>query len=94
MSNLTEQAVLEFLERNPDKSKLSKRKNPTGIFYYRDAGFLPEAMINYLGMMGYTLPDQREIFSLLDLSETFDLKRMSLGGPIFDLAKLKWLIGR
>ena len=82
------------LLRNPDKSKLSKRKNPTGIFYYRDAGFLPEAMINYLGMMGYTLPDQREIFSLLDLSETFDLKRMSLGGPIFDLAKLKWLNGR
>jgi glutamyl-tRNA synthetase len=82
------------LLRNPDKSKLSKRKNPTGILYYRDAGFLPEAMINYLGMMGYTLPDQREIFSLGELSETFDLKRMSLGGPIFDLAKLKWLNGR
>ena len=82
------------LLRNPDKSKLSKRKNPTGIFYYREAGFLPEAMINYLGMMGYTLPDQREIFSLNELSESFDLKRMSLGGPIFDLAKLKWLNGR
>jgi len=82
------------LLRNPDKSKLSKRKNPTGIFYYRDAGYLPEAMLNYLGMMGYTLPDQREIFSLSELSESFDIKRMSLGGPIFDLAKLKWLNGR
>lgn len=82
------------LLRNPDKSKLSKRKNPTGVFYYREAGFLPEAMINYLGMMGYTLPDQREIFSLKELSETYELKRMSLGGPIFDLAKLKWLNGR
>lgn len=82
------------LLRNPDKSKLSKRKNPTGIFYYREAGYLPEAMINYLGMMGYTLPDQREIFSLGELSETFELKRISLGGPIFDLAKLKWLNGR
>ena len=82
------------LLRNPDKSKLSKRKNPTGIFYFRDAGYLPEALINYLGMMGYTLPDQREIFSLGELSDTFDLKRMSLGGPIFDLAKLKWLNGR
>ena len=82
------------LLRNPDKSKLSKRKNPTGIFYYRDAGFLPEAMLNYLGMMGYTLPDQREIFSLDELSESFEIKRMSLGGPIFDLAKLKWLNGR
>ena len=69
-------------------------KNPTGIFYYREAGFLPEAMVNYLGMMGYTLPDQREVFSIQEMSESFDLKRMSLGGPIFDLAKLKWLNGR
>ena len=82
------------LLRNPDKSKLSKRKNPTGIFFFREAGFLPEAMINYLGMMGYTLPDQREVFSIQEMSESFDLKRMSLGGPIFDLAKLKWLNGR
>ena len=82
------------LLRNPDKSKLSKRKNPTSINYYRDAGFLPEAVLNYLGMMGYTLPDQREIFSFSELSESFDVNRMSLGGPIFDLAKLKWLNGR
>ena len=82
------------LLRNPDKSKLSKRKNPTGIFYYRDAGFLPEAMLNYLGMMGYTLPDQREVFSFTELAESFEIKRMSLGGPIFDIAKLKWLNGR
>ena len=82
------------LLRNPDKSKLSKRKNPTGIFYFRDAGFLPEALLNYLGMMGYTLPDQREIFSLEELIDTFEIKRISLGGPIFDLAKLKWLNGR
>jgi glutamyl-tRNA synthetase len=82
------------LLRNPDKSKLSKRKNPTGINYYRDTGYLPEAMCNYLGMMGYTLPDQREIFSFQELAETFDIKRISLGGPVFDLAKLKWLNGR
>ena len=82
------------LLRNPDKSKLSKRKNPTSIDYYKDAGFLPEAVVNYLGMMGYTLPDQREIFDLQELSESFEIKRMSLGGPIFDIAKLKWLNGR
>ncbi len=82
------------LLRNPDKSKLSKRKNPTSIDYYKDAGFLPEAVVNYLGMMGYTLPDQREIFDLNEMSESFDIKRMSLGGPIFDIAKLKWLNGR
>ena len=67
---------------------------PTSIDYYKDAGFLPEAVVNYLGMMGYTLPDQREIFDLNEMSETFDIKRMSLGGPIFDIAKLKWLNGR
>ncbi|MDA7756617.1 glutamate--tRNA ligase [Opitutales bacterium] len=82
------------LLRNPDKSKLSKRKNPTSIDYYKDAGYLPEAVVNYLGMMGYTLPDQKEIFNLEELSESFEIKRMSLGGPIFDLAKLKWLNGR
>jgi glutamyl-tRNA synthetase len=82
------------LLRNPDKSKLSKRKNPTSINYYRDSGYLPEAILNYLGMMGYTLPDQREVFSFAELSETFDIKRMSLGGPIFDAEKLKWLNGR
>ena len=58
------------LLRNPDKSKLSKRKNPTSIDYYKDAGFLPEAVVNYLGMMGYTLPDQREIFDLNEMSES------------------------
>ena len=82
------------LLRNPDKSKLSKRKNPTSIDYYKDAGFIPEAVINYLGMMGYTLPDQREMFDFKEMSDSFDIKRMSLGGPIFDIAKLKWLNGR
>jgi len=82
------------LLRNPDKSKLSKRKNPTSIFHYRDAGFLSEAVVNYLGMMAYTLPDKREVFSIADMSETFDTSRISLGGPIFDVSKLKWLNGR
>ena len=76
------------------KSKLSKRKNPTSIFHFRDAGYLPEALANYLGMMAYTLPDQREIFSMAEMAETFDMSRISLGGPVFDVAKLKWLNGR
>ncbi len=82
------------LLRNPDKSKLSKRKNPTSISFYKDSGYLPEAVVNYLGMMAYTLPDQREIFSLEDMAETFDFSRISLGGPIFDVDKLRWLNGR
>ncbi len=77
------------LLRNPDKSKLSKRKNPTSILYYSQAGFLPEALINFLGLMAYSPADGEEMFSLQKLSETFDLDRVSLGGPIFDLRKLQ-----
>lgn len=76
------------LLRNPDKSKLSKRKNPTSILYYRAAGYLPEALLNYLGLMAYSRSDGREIFSLKEMVESFDLDRVSLGGPIFDLQKL------
>jgi glutamyl-tRNA synthetase len=82
------------LLRNPDKSKLSKRKNPTSIGYYRRMGFLPEALLNYLGMMGWTMPNGEEKFSLEEMAASFDVKRVSLGGPVFDLAKLSWLNGR
>ncbi|HKU43265.1 MAG TPA: glutamate--tRNA ligase, partial [Polyangiales bacterium] len=82
------------LLRNPDKSKLSKRKNPTSINYYRRMGFLPEALLNYLGMMGWTMPNGEEKFSLDEMAGNFDIKRVSLGGPVFDLAKLSWLNGR
>jgi len=81
------------LLRNPDKSKLSKRKNPTSINFYRRMGFLPEAMLNYLGRMGWSMPDEREKFSLAEMLANFDLGRMSLGGPIFDIEKLSWLNG-
>ena len=82
------------LLRNPDKSKLSKRKNPTSIGYYRRMGYLPEALLNYLGMMGWTMPNGEEKFSLDDMAGSFDIRRVSLGGPVFDLAKLAWLNGR
>lgn len=82
------------LLRNPDKSKLSKRKNPTSIGYYRRMGFLPEALLNYLGMMGWTMPNGEEKFTLDQMAASFDVKRVSLGGPVFDLAKLSWLNGR
>jgi glutamyl-tRNA synthetase len=81
------------LLRNPDKSKLSKRKNPTSILYYQRMGFLPEALLNYLGRMGWSMPDEREKFSLQDMQAHFDIQRVSLGGPIFDLEKLRWLNG-
>lgn len=82
------------LLRNPDKSKLSKRKNPTGILYYRQAGYLPEALINFLGLLAYSPADGEEMFSLEKLAGDFDLSRVSLGGPIFDLQKLQAFNGR
>ena len=81
------------LLRNPDKSKLSKRKNPTSILYYQRMGFLPEALLNYLGRMGWSMPDEREKFDLRDMLAHFDLQRVSLGGPVFDMEKLSWLNG-
>ncbi len=82
------------LLRNPDKSKLSKRKNPTSIRYYERMGFLPEALLNYLAMLGWSMPDGEEKFSLETMIENFDVSRVSLGAPVFDVDKLKWLNGR
>jgi glutamyl-tRNA synthetase len=85
------------LLRNLDKSKISKRKNPVSLIYYRQAGFLPEAMINFLGLMGGGMPESTgpvaEKFTLADMVEHFDVKNIRLGGPVFDLTKLKWLNG-
>ncbi len=82
------------LLRNPDQSKLSKRKNPTSITYYRDDGFLPEALLNYLALMGWSMPDEREIFSKDEMAQAFDVSRISVRGPIFDQTKLRWLNGQ
>jgi glutamyl-tRNA synthetase len=82
------------LLRNPDKSKLSKRKNPTSILYYQRMGILSEALVNYLGMMGWSMPDGEEKFTLEQMVAAFDIDRISLGGPVFDLQKLEWLNGR
>jgi glutamyl-tRNA synthetase len=84
---------------NPDGSKMSKRKNPTSIDYYRRAGYLPVALLNYLALMAYPpIPGTRgtdeEKESLDDLVKRFDLSRVSLGGSIFDVEKLNWLNGR
>jgi glutamyl-tRNA synthetase len=81
------------LLRNPDKSKLSKRKNPTSILYYQRMGYLPEALLNYLGRMGWSMPDESEKFTLADMLAHFDIQRVSLGGPVFDVEKLSWLNG-
>ena len=85
------------LLRNTDKSKISKRKNPVSLVYYRQAGFLPEAMLNFLGLMGGGMPadinNATEKFTLAEMLEHFDIKNIRLGGPVFDLTKLRWLNG-
>lgn len=82
------------LLRNPDKSKLSKRKMDTSVDSYRAQGFLPEALLNYLGTMAWSMPDGRDLFSVQDMIEHFSLERMSLGGPVFGLDKLRWINGK
>ena len=81
------------LLRNKDKSKISKRKNPTSLLWYRDAGFLPEGLRNFLGLMGFSLPNDQEIFTYEEFLKHFDLAKVNTGGPIFDLQKLHWLNG-
>ena len=82
------------LLRNADKSKVSKRKNPVSLNYFREAGYLPEAMINFLGLMAYSMEDKSEFFTLEQFIWQFNLERISLGGPVFDTKKLLWLNGR
>jgi len=81
------------LLRNPDKSKLSKRKNPTSINFYQRMGYFPQALLNYLGRMGWSMPNEQEKFSLEEMVANFDIARVSLGGPVFDVEKLSWLNG-
>lgn len=82
------------LLRNPDKSKLSKRKNPTSINFYQRMGYLPEAVLNYLARMGWSMPNEEEKFSLDEMRANFNIEKVSLGGPVFDVEKLDWLNGR
>ena len=81
------------LIRNPDRSKLSKRKNPTNVLWYRREGFLPEAVVNYLGMLGHSMPDQREVFTLEEFRREFSWQRVNTTGPVFDMDKFEWLNG-
>lgn len=83
------------LLRNPDKSKLSKRKNPTGILFYRAMGYLPEALMNFLGLLANAPHGGGdEMMSLERMVHQFSIDDVPLGGPVFDVTKLDWLNGR
>lgn len=79
--------------RNPDKSKLSKRHGHTSVSWYREQGYLPEAILNYLALMGWSHPEGKEIFALTEFVSLFDLKELKPVGPIFDIKKLEWMSG-
>jgi glutamyl-tRNA synthetase len=82
------------LLRNTDKSKISKRKNPAArLMWFQEQGYLPEALVNFLALMGYSMPDGQEIFTFDEMVESFDWKRVNAVGPVFDLDKLGWLNG-
>ncbi len=79
------------LLRNSDKTKISKRKNPVSLNYYKEEGYLKEGILNFLALMGWSLGGEKEIFTLDEMIENFSFDRISLGGPVFDLVKLAWV---
>ena len=77
----------------PDKSKLSKRHGATSVLEYKKAGYLPEAMFNFLSLLGWSLDGDTEIISKEDLVSKFDPSRISSASAIFDIEKLNWMNG-
>ncbi|PIR99163.1 glutamate--tRNA ligase [Candidatus Collierbacteria bacterium CG10_big_fil_rev_8_21_14_0_10_44_9] len=80
--------------RNKDHSKMSKRKNDVSILSHRDKGYLPEAINNFLALMGWSHPGKKEIFSLEEFLKLFTLERITLTAPVYDIEKLNWLNGQ
>jgi glutamyl-tRNA synthetase len=75
----------------PDRSKMSKRHGAVSVTEYRDRGYLPEAVINYLALLGWNPGTEKEIFTMEELVKEFDLKRVHKAGAIFSLEKLNWV---
>ena len=78
----------------PDRSKLSKRHGATSVSQYADEGYLPEAMVNYLTLLGWSSPDGQEVFSREDAIAKFSLDRVNPAPAVFDIQKLEWLNGQ
>lgn len=81
------------LLRNADKSKISKRKNPVSLDWFRQQGYLPEALLNFLALMGWSPEDENEVFDMKSFEDNFRVESLSTGAPIFDMTKLDWLNG-
>lgn len=76
-----------------DGSRLSKRHGATSLEYYENEGYLPEAMVNYLALLGWATEDSQQIFTREELKEKFSLERCAKSAAIFDLQKLLWMNG-
>ena len=77
----------------PDRSKLSKRHGAVSVREYREMGYLPEAMVNFLALLGWSLDDKTEVMSTGELTQAFTLERVSKSGAMFDTKKLEWMNG-
>ncbi|KAJ0242162.1 Glutamate--tRNA ligase [Hirschfeldia incana] len=77
----------------PDRSKLSKRHGATSVGQYREMGFLPQGMVNYLALLGWGDGTENEFFTLEQLVEKFSIERVNKSGAIFDSTKLRWMNG-
>ncbi|KAK3028558.1 hypothetical protein RJ639_039080 [Escallonia herrerae] len=78
----------------PDRSKLSKRHGATSVGQFREMGYLPEGMVNYLALLGWGDGTENEFFSLEQLVEKFSIERVNKSGAIFDNTKLRWMNGQ
>ena len=76
-----------------DKSKLSKRYGAKAASEFRKDGFLPEAILNYMALLGWTPPSGSEILTLEEMIQIFDLKDVNIANPVFDIVKLEWMNG-
>jgi len=79
---------------NPDRTKMSKRKSQTAIADYRAQGFIPEALVNFLALLGWSTGTEEEILTLDELGGRFDLEHVQKGGAVFDRERLEWLNGQ
>jgi nondiscriminating glutamyl-tRNA synthetase len=76
---------------NPDRSKLSKRQGHVSVEAYRELGYLPEALVNFVALLGWNPGDDRELFTLGELIQEFSIERVNKAGAVFDITKLNWM---
>jgi glutamyl-tRNA synthetase len=78
---------------NEDRSKLSKRQGDVAVGDYREKGYLPEALVNFVALLGWNPGDEKELFSIDEMVEQFSLDRINKSGAVFNVEKLQWMNG-